>query len=228
MVASFGLIFVAPVACFCLCNLATPLIRLSFCLPSRSLLRLNGSRADPLLPLRLLWQSSDFRHQVHRSPSVSRYNSFLWEVDSLLLPVVNIQHYLLIHFFFFKCAGEHGAVRVPRGGERGFSRGRFQAQSAASHQRWTRLEHPVAELGGHCCWEQVGGAASALSRAFHTRLTVTVNVNGCCLPTVKSWRWLVATGCCRFSPPVGGDCFLPFSWECLCQRCTAPPTLSWR
>lgn len=154
-----------------MCNLATPLIRLSFCLPSRSLLRLNGSRADPLLPLRLLWQSSDFRHQVHRSPSVSRYNSFLREVDSLLLPVVNIQHYLLIHFFFFfKCAGEHGAVRVPRGGERGFSRGRFQAQSAASHQRWTRLEHPVAELGSHCCWEQVGGAASALSHAFHTEV----------------------------------------------------------
>lgn len=57
------------------------------------------------------------------------------------------------------CAGEHGALRVPGGGERGVHGCRFEAQPAAMLQGWTGLEHAPAQLRGCCSRQQVGGAA---------------------------------------------------------------------
>lgn len=53
------------------------------------------------------------------------------------------------------CAGEHGALCVPGGGERGVGGCGFEAQPAAMLQRRARLEHAAAQLGGHRCREQV-------------------------------------------------------------------------
>ena len=69
----------------------------------------------------------------------------------------------------FACVGEHGAVGLPGGGERGVVGGGFKAQPAAMLQRWTRLEHAAAELSGHRCREQVGmrDGGSAWILCFH-------------------------------------------------------------
>lgn len=61
------------------------------------------------------------------------------------------------------CAGEHGAVRVPGGGERGVGGRRFEAQPAALLQRRTGLDYPAAQLGARRRGEQVGGAAAAVA-----------------------------------------------------------------
>ncbi|KAG7232419.1 hypothetical protein INR49_008882 [Caranx melampygus] len=60
-------------------------------------------------------------------------------------------------------AGEHGAVSVPGGGERGVPGGRYEAQPAAMLQRRPGLEHAAAQLRGDGCREQVGGASCLLS-----------------------------------------------------------------
>lgn len=52
--------------------------------------------------------------------------------------------------------GQHGAICVPGGGERGVGGCKFEAQPAAMLQRGTRLEHTAAQLGGRSCREQVG------------------------------------------------------------------------
>lgn len=54
------------------------------------------------------------------------------------------------------CAGKHGAVSVPGGGERGVSGGGFQAQPAALLQGRPGLEHTAAQLSGHRGRKQVG------------------------------------------------------------------------
>lgn len=59
------------------------------------------------------------------------------------------------------CEGEHGAIGVPGGGERGVGGRGFEALPAAMLQRRTRLEHTAAQLGGHGCRERVGGSASS-------------------------------------------------------------------
>ncbi len=58
--------------------------------------------------------------------------------------------------------GQHGAIGVPGGGERGVDGCGFQAQPAAMLQRRTRLEHTAAQLSGHCCREQVGDSTDVL------------------------------------------------------------------
>jgi len=59
------------------------------------------------------------------------------------------------------CAGEHGAVGVPGGGERGVGGRGFEAQPAAMLQRRTGLAHTAAQLRGHRCRKQVGGASQS-------------------------------------------------------------------
>lgn len=54
------------------------------------------------------------------------------------------------------CSGQHGAVCLPGGGQRGICGRRFKTQPATMLERRTRLEHTAAELGGHGCREQVG------------------------------------------------------------------------
>lgn len=57
------------------------------------------------------------------------------------------------------CLGQHGAVCVPGGRERGVDGRWFEAQPTAMLKRRARLEHTASQLGGHSRRKQVGGCA---------------------------------------------------------------------